>query len=221
MNINPVAMYLPVNNYGVNKSKANNNQKVSFNGIKEDYCIQFAKKVDIPFSNYASRANDTHIANFINNLLNIFDHFPEYSKSKDYSVISRGLVNITTEKIKKLSDTLNLKVGEYRDIVNLGGMSYLIVANLGPYDKGLFSTTDHDEIIFEFKNPEKDDFIGFSLDVDRDLAVTRPHSRTVFYDTNDEKIYKGTLVGGYKSTTYNDFRNKDGSTPQPSFFDWF
>jgi hypothetical protein len=210
----------PINSY-LNVSKCSDVSKTTFGSYRKAFCNEFSTRANRLVPSSLGESNDSVICSLVNNFLTLLERFPSHCKSNDFRAISIGLTNITAKKIKNLSDKLNLKVGECREIVTSEGKPYLIVANVGPYETGLFSKTAHDEVIFEFKNPETDEFIGFSLDMDCDLAITQPHERCVYYDMPNEKRYKGTIVGGYKETTYSDLRNKDGSIPQSSFWDLF
>ena len=191
-------------------------------GYKKHFSTIFYNNANTKFALNESKINYNKMNHIYTRLMNALSVFPDKSKTPDFKQINRGMKAVTADDLKEVARRLNLAPGEGRNVVTYKGFDYLRVQNLGPYSTGWFSTTPHDQVVIEFRDPCSENFIGFSLDKEGGVAVTRLGKREEFYDLPKEKRLKA--VGrNYLAESYTEVYDIDGkpATPSSSFWDIF
>lgn len=124
-------------------------------------------------------------------------------------------------KLPRYTDSIGLGRNQSIDLIKDDrGETLVGLHNLGPYDKGLFSKTDHDQIVLEFRNPDTGHFVGFSRDSEDGVAVTKNNERVELDLYDNFFYYKSLSRQGYKPSVYVDYKGGGGSSSGGSFWDW-
>ena len=118
---------------------------------------------------------------------------------------------------------IGLGIGQYKTLAyDSDNQSRIILGNLGPYNKGYFGVTNHDQVVLEFQDPIKPEtFIGFSRDDETGIALTRLDGRHEFYDNGYDYSYKSFSTQGYKPEAYREYYDQEGESSKQTFWSWF
>lgn len=205
----------------------NRMSKPSF-GHKSQYLSVFDNAMKTQFSKTDAALNKSLVENMFTQLVNATKAFPEASKDYFYGVLNNynneGIYNFLNSFrvagiAQRLADVGRGAAVDNRKIslLNDNNQEYVSFMNLGRYETGLVSESKHDQEVIQFRNPQTDDYIGFSLDVDKNLAITRNGERVELYD---DFAYKTYSTQGYKPMIYEEYLEKNGKQAEPSFWDW-
>ena len=162
--------------------------------------------------------------NYLNNLIMDVWRLPKSQVSQTFNDLSK-FFDRTGNDLRRLSqfaDSIGLRTNEARTlVVDKNGDTLVGLYNLGPYDKGYFSKTDHEQVVLEFRNPDTGHFVGLSRDSENGLAITKNHERVELDYDDGFYYYKSLSKQGYKPSVYVDYRGNGDGSSGGSFWDIF
>ena len=169
---------------------------------------------EFKFSEKEPRYNEKTYKEINSQLINSLKNFPDIFKASKFNEIynkyiaNTDVTNFSNTKYLReisLEEALNVSPGDEKVLLNYNSKPLLVVRNLGPYDEGfLFSDfTEHNQVVLEYRHPENNQYIGFSVDEDFDYAITTEKERNTFYRTLDQGFrFKSYSDEGYKPRNY-------------------
>ena len=209
MRINSVQTYTSVSKKSNVKTQNSNN--VNFGWYTTQYKKAFNEFYNTEFVRYAGKLNYELYSNMFKKLGEFLASFPTYTQKNGFHEAHHFTKWGAVPYLESLAEDLNVKPGMSKYLVEDNGKKYLGIHNMGRYDKGWFSKTDHSQIVLEFRDPDTDRFIGFSPDIDKNSAITRGAERIEFYDYSIEYPIKRISHQGYIPEVYDVMLDGDGN----------